>query len=340
MSTAGPAHFAYLDGWRGLAISLLLIGHFFPVPGINLGTVGVNLFFVLSGLLMGRLLFLREVPLPQFYKRRIARIFPAFFVFVALVVAWYCLSSRPINWSEVASTAFFVRNYFMTVPELTLMPFDHTWSLSVEEHGYIVLSLLALLARRKLLSAWSGVLACLAAMACVGVAYRVMYEGRALGFHLAHSEFAGFGIVVSVLMVLYFSRRTLPSLHVIAWSALFLLSVLLHWWSVPVLVQGMAALALMALALHLLGASPSLAQRALEWYPLRQLGLWSYSLYLWQQPFYRAVHQHEISAPVGVVLGLLCGIASFYLVEQPARQYLNQRWDKASVAPAAVAEAA
>jgi hypothetical protein len=47
----------YLDGWRRLAICFLLLGHFFPVPGINFGTAGVNLFFVLSGFLTARILF-------------------------------------------------------------------------------------------------------------------------------------------------------------------------------------------------------------------------------------------------------------------------------------------
>ena len=65
-------HFDYLDGWRGLAIIFLLIGHFYPVPGINFGHFGVNLFFVLSGLLMSRLLFVKSVPIPLFYKRRIS----------------------------------------------------------------------------------------------------------------------------------------------------------------------------------------------------------------------------------------------------------------------------
>ena len=63
-------HFDYMDGWRGLAISLLLVGHFLPVPGINLGAVGVRLFFVLSGLLMARLLFVQKVALCTFYRQQ------------------------------------------------------------------------------------------------------------------------------------------------------------------------------------------------------------------------------------------------------------------------------
>src|SRR5438552_18950079 len=95
-------HIPYLDGWRGLAIVLLLIGHFFPVPGINFGAVGVNLFFVLSGYLMGGLLFVDHTPIPKFYRRRIARILPAHLFFLACIVLVFAASRLPIAWGETA----------------------------------------------------------------------------------------------------------------------------------------------------------------------------------------------------------------------------------------------
>ncbi|MER8439084.1 hypothetical protein NKH36_02770 [Mesorhizobium sp. M1312] len=55
--TSSRTRLAHLDGWRGLSIVLVLIGHFFPVPGINLGVMGVEFFFVLSGRLMAEILF-------------------------------------------------------------------------------------------------------------------------------------------------------------------------------------------------------------------------------------------------------------------------------------------
>lgn len=322
------SHQHYLDGWRGLAIILLFCGHFVPVPGINLGTVGVNLFFVLSGLLMARLLFVREVPLPQFYRRRISRIVPAFVVYLALVVAWQLAMRQPIVLVDVLSAATFTKNYFMEYN--TQMPLGHIWSLSVEEHSYILLSLLAVLARRKVLSASWSVALCLGAISAAGVAYRFLYDGREMGFRMAHSDFAAFGIFASVMMVLFFNNKKLPALNSIVFAVLFTFAVLLHWWSVPLLLRSMGAFAALALALHLLQNGPVQAQRILACYPLRQLGLWSYSLYLWQQPFYMHVHAGRLSAPAGIAFGLLCGVASFYLVEQPSRRYLNQRWGGAA----------
>ncbi len=320
-----------------MAIAFLLVGHFFPVPGINFGTIGVNLFFVLSGLLMGRLLFVREVPLPQFYKRRIARIFPAVIVFLALVVLWHALSGRVISWTEVLAALTFTNNYFIKVPTETFMPFGHIWSLCVEEHSYIVLSLLAVLARRKMMPAFWSVLAAVAAMFAIAICYQLMYQGRELAFHMAHSEVSALAIFGSVLILLHFQGRKIPSLNVPLYGGLFLFGIVLHWWSVPGLLRTLFGIGALALAVNLLDHAPRLMQKALEWYPLRQLGLWSFSLYLWQQPFYMAMHRHEISAPLGLALGLLCGLASFYLVENPARLYLNNRWDAPRPAAASAA---
>jgi peptidoglycan/LPS O-acetylase OafA/YrhL len=333
-------HVQYLDGWRGLAITMLLWGHFFPVPGINFGTIGVNLFFVLSGLLMGRLLFIREVPLPQFYKRRIARIFPAVFVFLALVVLWHALSGRVIDWREVLAAATFTNNYFIKLPEETFMPFGHIWSLCVEEHSYILLSLLAVLARRKNIKPLWSVLAAVAAMFAIAIGYLQLYQGRALAFHMAHSEVSAIAIFASVLILLHFQGRKVPSLTLPMYAGLVLFGMLLHWWSVPGMVRTLFGIGALALAVNLLDRAPRLAQRVLEWYPLRQMGLWSFSLYLWQQPFYMAVHRHELPAALGVALGLACGVASFYLVENPARLFLNRRWDAPRPAPSSAPEAA
>src|SRR5690242_20540314 len=80
----------YLDGWRGAAILSVLFGHFVTSQGLNLGRFGVELFFVLSGRLMAEILFVRQTPLKTFFPRRLARIYPALFVFavVVFVVGW------------------------------------------------------------------------------------------------------------------------------------------------------------------------------------------------------------------------------------------------------------
>jgi peptidoglycan/LPS O-acetylase OafA/YrhL len=78
-------------------------------------------------------------------------------------------------------------------------------------------------------------------------------------------------------------------------------------------------------------------RRLLSLAPLRQLGLWSFSLYLWQQPFYQLVRHHGMPAWQGMLLALASGIAAYYLLEKPARSWLNRRWGAPERPPAAPA---
>jgi acyltransferase-like protein len=104
-----------LDGLRGIAIALVLCYHFSFPPGIP-GPMGVTIFFVLSGFLITWLLLNENersgtVSLRGFYKRRVLRIFPAFYCywFLSVVVLW--LAHRKILWSEFGSAFLYFSNY-------------------------------------------------------------------------------------------------------------------------------------------------------------------------------------------------------------------------------------
>lgn len=315
-------HLNYLDGWRGMAIVCLLIGHFFPVPGINFGAVGVNLFFVLSGLLMTQLLFVAEVPLPTFYQRRMARILPAFLLMLCTMTIWWVASGRRVDWAEVAEAAFFVNNYMLHAP--TTMPFGHVWSLSVEEHAYVLLSLAALLVRRTRLAPAIPILACTLIFAACGVWYWSHFSGPALDFGLwLHTEVAAYGIFLSGALLLLLRKRHLPVLPWPLFPALVAAGMALHWWSVAAPVRTILGVGLFALAINLLRAAPPVVKSVLSLRILRQLGTWSFSIYLWQQPFYLATHHGALTPALALVLAVATGICSFYFIEQPARAYLN-----------------
>jgi peptidoglycan/LPS O-acetylase OafA/YrhL len=81
---------------------------------------------------------------------------------------------------------------------------------------------------------------------------------------------------------------------------------------------------------HFFPEAPALVRTALSLAPLRQLGIWSFSIYLWQQPFYLLVGKGKLPLWAGFPLALLAGIASFYVIESPARRYLNRVWGKQS----------
>jgi peptidoglycan/LPS O-acetylase OafA/YrhL len=315
-------HIPYLDGWRGLAILFLLIGHFFPVPGVNFGSVGVALFFVLSGFLMSKILFIDKVPLGIFYRRRFARILPSVIVFLAVVVLACLATGREISTYELLSAATFTNNYFVT-SERWVMPIGHIWSLSVEEHAYILLSLVALYCRTRKSSALAELGTIAAAAALIAVGYWLAFGKNAVPGLWLHTEVAAFGIMVSGFLLLAFRARR-PAPPPLTVPLLLALGMCAYWWRVippATLILGCGAF---ALALNLLAQAPGWLHRFLEMRALRQLGVWSYSLYLWQQPFYMLCRHEGMPAELALGYSLAVGIAAFYLVENPARLWLNR----------------
>jgi peptidoglycan/LPS O-acetylase OafA/YrhL len=315
-------HIPYLDGWRGLAIAFLMIGHFFPIPGINLGAAGVTLFFVLSGFLMSKILYIDKVPLPIFYRRRIARILPSVVVMLIVVAVFYLAAGRPISSYELLSAATFTNNYFVS-RELWTMPIGHIWSLSVEEHAYVLLSLVALSCRARKTSGLAELRTIAGACATIAVVYWFAFGKNKVPGLWLHTEVAAFGIMVSGFLLLAFHgrRSTLPSFAI---PLLVALGLCAYWWSVVPPATLLIGAGAFALALNMLDRSPGLFRTALEFRVLRQMGIWSYSLYLWQQPFYMLVKREGFPAPLALACSLAVGIFAFYVVENPARIWLNR----------------
>ena len=147
-------YFDSLDGVRCLSI-LAVLWHHSPLfqPGqetlmlLNRGFLGVDLFFVLSGFLITTLLLREEARVGRFsitgfYRRRILRIFPTYFLLVTLLSIYYIgVKGRADLAALVPYYYFFLANFLMQDIPL-LAP---TWSLSVEEQYYLIWPLILLL---------------------------------------------------------------------------------------------------------------------------------------------------------------------------------------------------
>jgi peptidoglycan/LPS O-acetylase OafA/YrhL len=305
------------------------------VPGVDFGTVGVNLFFVLSGFLMGQLLFVKHTAIPMFYRRRVSRIIPAHVSFLLCMTVLYLATQTPIDWSETAAALFFLNNYFPGELGHPTMPYGHIWSLSVEEHSYILLSLVAIVSRQRSIdSKW--IIAPLAAcFVGAGIWYWMHYTGRELEFDKwLQTEVSAYGIFISTFLLLFFADKKIPRLPLLVYPALLALGLAAHWWSIPIWVRTTVGVGLFALTVNLLINAPDSIKRVLSFKPLRWLGIWSFSIYLWQQPFYFAINRGNTPRVVGVALAIAAGLASFYFVERPVRAYLNRTWGTRRAAPA------
>jgi len=191
----------------------------------------------------------------------------------------------------------------------------------------MLLSLLALLAglgrRRALPYLLLGLSACFA----VTVWYWQQDSGSRFTFGKAlHTEVSAYGILASAAICVAIQRFGAPKVPPAILLGLVLLGIAMFWWSVPFPMRQFVGMSSLALAVNLLPFNRSWVQALLSLRVLRQLGLWSFSLYLWQQPFYLAYHRGELGLATALAAAFACGLASYFLVEGPARTFLNDHW--------------
>lgn len=316
---------AYLDGWRGLSIALVLIGHFFPVPGINFGVLGVEFFFVLSGRLMGEILFIERFPLKKFFKRRFSRIYPALLVFVIAAMIGLTGTFIAFKWKAALTALTFTYNYAgIFINRAGAL--DHIWSLCVEEHSYILLALISVLVTERANVVRLLVLSALLAMANGAISYGVLGMGYETTYWRTDVHIAS--ILLSAAICLLKADGRVPvslwSPHVALVAAIG--GVLLFLDPVPTPLHYLVGVPLLALAVNTLDFAGSYLTDLLSSRPMVMLGLWSYSLYLWQQPFYKFVDERG-SAPLPMLAAVFaCAFASYHVVERPARSWLNRNW--------------
>lgn len=318
-------HLDYLDGWRGLAIATVLLGHFWLDsirPGVSV--LGVDFFFVLSGRLMAEILFVRQAHLPTFFARRFSRVYPGIFCFVVIASLAFAATDYGHGLLAALSALTFTLNYAMiyTHPVALL---DHLWSLCVEEHAYIILAGVALLARRHL---WNPplIMLLLGGFALVNGILRIAVLNQPYFDVFWRSDVQVAPIFISAgLFLLLRERRMSPWIAPLALA----LGIAAKLSGGPVALHFGLGTLLLALAVTTLDSSLPLLRRTFEAAPLRLLGIWSFSLYLWQQPFYKLSHDAVVTVPLALAAAFAAGIASFYLVERPARAWINRRWPPA-----------
>ena len=365
-----------IQGLRAIAVLTVIASHA-GVPFLPGGFVGVDVFFVISGFLISQLLF-REVEksgrlsLPGFYARRARRILPAAtLVTIATVLAsalWLSAVDLLAVVKDALWAVFFAANiHFAAVgtdyfaQEEPPSPMQHYWSLSVEEQFYLVWP--ALLLVLVLLARWRRgdrglprplVLGVLVVVTGASFAWSVVSTSSdplAAYFSTpARAWELGLGALTALVATSLAARMSTVVRGVVCGLGLALIAVACVAYGDQTPFPGSAAaVPVVGSALVLLAgagghAREPLPVRALGVLPMRVVGDWSYSLYLWHWPVLIIAARHY-GRDLGFLRTLVCVAVVFVLsaltyryVEQPFRSPRRFPVRRAlSLYPAAVA---
>jgi peptidoglycan/LPS O-acetylase OafA/YrhL len=326
-----------LDVLRCLAI-VLVLGHHTPYyrPLAQMGWIGVDLFFVLSGFLISGLLFdefkkTGSIDFWRFFIRRGLKIWPPFFMFLCAVIIGQSISpAHRVSWPKVAETALFLQSY------LSGGVAQHTWSLAVEEHFYVALPpLLALLIflRRGRENPFASIPVIFLVVSVICLTLRWQYGYReALMTHLRiDSLFAGvtlgylyhfkpsrFGHLKGNCSLAIAAACCFPTLfidriryQVLGLTFLFVGFGFLVAWSIDRRPRSKAGRVILRCA--------------------AKIGFYSYSIYLWHPLVLNAISAHVPSLTMSVFW--LCmsaciavGIGMAILIETPALALRNKKF--------------
>lgn len=343
-----------VDGLRALAIAAVFIYHLNPewLPG---GFYGVDIFFVISGYLITRIILTDlssgRFSVRDFYRRRIARIFPVYLLVVVgtLCVAWLLYGRRDFasTGALAVASAVFATNmkllnqgsYFEIQPDT--QPLLHFWSLAVEEQFYLffpfALFLLSKIdAGRRSLPGWIAGLGVLSFTLCAGLEFLnkptwsfYLFPSRAwellagcwLAVHVSNSRKAQSG--ASLVLSRAFSTLGLALVGVGMGLPAFLQEKhFTAWMAIPV-VLGTVLLIKCSIA-------GGVVNRLLSLAPLTYTGLLSYSLYMWHWPIFCFVDYHWFDAgavdrtAMKILLSIPISILSYHFFEKPLRKILNK----------------
>jgi peptidoglycan/LPS O-acetylase OafA/YrhL len=336
-----------VDGLRALSVVAVFAFHlgFFSTPG---GFIGVDVFFVISGYLIGGLVNGQmeqgTFSYARFYERRIRRIFPALAVVLIATTILAVLVFFPVRLADyahslVAAVLSYSNIYFWLSTSYFADAADsqvllHTWSLAVEEQFYILLPPFLALVHR-----WMPrrIVTMVAAVALVSFAVSVWgaHAAQSATFYLPFTRAWELllGVLIAIHPIRVLDRPVLRNAVAAIGLAMILFAILTLSEFEPFPGLNAAPVCLgtaMVIAAGARGAT--LAGALLSIGPARWIGKLSYSIYLWHWPVIVMWKRVELGDPLShadeiaiVGLTLLLSYITWKFVEQPARSPKSRR---------------
>jgi peptidoglycan/LPS O-acetylase OafA/YrhL len=326
-----------LDGLRAISILLVIVAHFlhgFGITDLNVGSLGVRVFFVISGFLITGLL-IREldktstIRLAKFYYRRTLRIFPPYYFFLGVMLILALAGGAADLFRSFARAFAYVCKYI----DPLRWDLGHTWSLSVEEQFYLIYPGILLLLRPRKTTFLLGLLMLVSPFVRIAD-FQMFGEARwvGMGFHSNVDALAAGCLLAFIRPKLHANTSYLKILNSRLIILVPLIILVLHSQAdhpniFAILVSIVNVLIALGLDFAVTNYENNAFGKVLNSRPLVTLGVMSYSIYLWQQPFLDPYSGAWFTKFPFNILGIaVCSCFSYFAIERFSLRQ-RQKWE-------------
>jgi peptidoglycan/LPS O-acetylase OafA/YrhL len=321
-----------IDGLRALAVLSVIVFHA-GVSAIPGGFIGVDVFYVISGFLITKIILAdlceNKFSFSQFYSRRVKRLLPAALVLVVTTVVFGYFILTPDKYIELAKSAIYASVFMANVwfannsgyfdQSTEIAPLVHTWSLAVEEQFYLVFPIIVLLLYRM----WGiqgvrlGVAILIVGSLSASILFTPTYPNLAFYMLPTRAWELGVGAMLVFLpwrhiQATLFSNIAFAFGLAIILYGVFFISGQDQYPGVYALIPVIGS-ALLIVSAH---SNGSIGNRILSFSPLALVGRFSYSAYLWHWPivsYYRIYVSERGFVWYEVVLLIVASLGAGYV---------------------------
>ncbi|RFZ85525.1 acyltransferase [Mucilaginibacter terrenus] len=330
------SHYPSLNGLRGISIIMVVVAHLHLggnewMSMLFNGSLGVNIFFVLSGFLITSLC-LREqdatggLRLTKFYTRRVLRIFPIAYLYLLVMLVLNLIFQLSIKWFQFAGAAAYLMNFSYFRSHDFSWFTGHYWSLSVEEQFYILFPIILKINRKVFYYCVLFIVFGLPVVCALQEVFPSINSG--LPYFITHYFIKFQSIATGCLLALLVFRKVLDQswLQTTKVPGNLVALVLIVWlrfddfYSVKaILTNGIISLLTAYIVVTNIVPSGNVFYRFLNLKWLSFIGVLSYSIYIWQQLFTSGdarLSLYVVSWPFNLVWIIVVPVISYYGFER------------------------
>ena len=330
-----------IDGLRGISVILVVLFHC-NIPYFGSGFYGVDIFFVISGYLITKII-LKEInandfSFSNFYERRLRRIIPALYAILLLLCIYSFTIQAPYFAKDLSQSIFFTSIFFQNflniyeAAQYFSLDYDykslgHTWSLSIEEQFYLIFPFFLLILFKKNLSKYFFTITIFLIFIFLIAYFYLSLNIPNINFYLTFTRF--WEILFGVLICSFNKKNKINSTNISDIGLFLMFSILIME---QIIGHEDIFRVFLVLSIYLIikyKNEKTISYKILTNKLLVFIGLISYSLYLWHVPIFSIFRSHfdynldYYEKFFLILLTLIISILSYKFIEKPFRNKKN-----------------